>query len=156
MTRGLLFIAVACSMALASSASAQNLKERKEIERGQKALDAKLAQVNTKCGSKLTATVNVKSFLGQIDRSHNFASPFSWCENVLDGFRSVCGDDDGKKSVQAKVAQLECHHDAKATKEQIKRYGPIFTLKGKVLSAGYNLKTANVQEEAKKFLETHL
>jgi hypothetical protein len=143
-------------MAVGSPVAAQNLKERKEIESGQKELDAKLEAVNKKCGTKLKATVNVKSFVGKIDSSHNFSSPHGWCGNVLDGVGDICNDADGKKSLQAKVGQVECHYDAKATSEQVKHYGPIFTLKNKTLSAGYNLETANVGEETKKFLENNL
>ncbi len=156
MRKGSVLVVLGCFLAVGWSAVAQNLKERKEIERGQKDLDAKLADVNKKCGTKLKVTVDTKSFVGKIDSSHNFASPHGWCENVLGGISSICDDADGKKSLQAKVGELLCHYDAKATKEKCGHYGPIFTLKSKKLNAGYNLETANIDEETKKFLENNL
>jgi hypothetical protein len=154
--RGSVVAVLACCLAVGWSAMAQNLKERKEIERGQKALDQTLEKANKKCETKLKVTVDVKSFLGNIDKQHNFASPHSWCGSILDGMRRLCGDADGKKSIQTKVGEVACHYDANATKEKLKRYGPIFILKNKKLSAGYNLATSNIEEETKKFLENNL
>ena len=126
------------------------------MERGQRSLDAAVAFINKKCGSSMKATVDVPSFLGKIDARHSFASPFAWCENVVNAFNAICESADGKRSTQAKVVHVQCRYDASATKEKLKRHRPVLSLSGRVLGAGYNLTTANLTVETRKFLEKNL
>jgi hypothetical protein len=145
------------SLFLAGPAVAQSLKERKEIKKGEAHLkEDPIPRTNKECGSKLDAKVNWKSFVGKTKGSYSFMSAAYYCANVFGGIRYVCSDADGKEAVKASIKTVECSFDPGATKDKLKRYGPTLSLKNKVLKAGYNWDTGNIDSATKEWLLNNL
>ncbi len=138
------FFAVAL---VAGAASAQSLKEKKEI----KTAEAKLAgddvkSANDKCGAKVKFTVDWKSFKGKFSDRYSPAVAANYCVNIADALRYVCEKDDGKSAVKASITKVTCKFDDGATRDKLGRYGPTLALKKKTLTVGYAWDTGNLAD----------
>jgi hypothetical protein len=156
MTRVLTVIALGSVTMLAIPSHAQSLKEKKLIRQGQAKLDETTGDLKKKCGVEIKMSLDWKSFKGKDKGSYGLPSAFAYCGNVADGVRSVCGDEDGKPAIAKSVKTISCKWDAKATKAKLKRYGPVMSLKGGKLTAGYNWDTANMSSSVRDWLMNNL
>lgn len=103
------FLAFASILSISSVAAAESLKERKANKEATEAFEKVVADTNTACGSSLKGEINFKSWnvkdTENISRSH--------CDYGLDQIRSVCGDEEGKKAVKAKIKKYNCKFGSK-------------------------------------------
>lgn len=158
MPRRLIVLASFLAVALvATAASAQSLKERREMKKAEKKLKGDDVQsANKACGAKLKLRVDWKSFKGKLTDKHSAAVAANYCVTVADGLRYACDKDDGKKAVKGQIKTITCRYDEGATRDKLGRYGPSLSLKKKKLTAGYAWDTGNIADETKAWAEDNL
>ena len=94
--------------------SAQNLGERGLVAQDKKQVAELAAEANKACGTNIPMSVDYSSFQGwKTDSTNtNQQSHYSFFQNVTEALESVCGTDDVKKSVQAKIKSVTVSHAA--------------------------------------------
>jgi hypothetical protein len=149
-------------VAATSSALAQTADEQESMKARTEQLRAKVDEVNKECGSKITATLDWKSFVphfhdevaGDMMNACNKPSTAQQstacaedpCELVLGGIATICSStygEIGKASVAANITALTCTFDA-----AVPPYPAVtipLGLKAGVLAARYNLRAKDTQ-----------
>jgi hypothetical protein len=98
--------------ALAAPAQAQSLEMRKFQAAQQTDLETALALTNQRCGTKITAGFDWKTF-DDPDLAKKNVVPF--CTAALDAIEDLCSDAIGKEAIQSKVKSLSCAGAAEPT-----------------------------------------
>jgi len=89
------------------------LRERLSWEEIIKEIDEKGKAVSDKCGTTITAKLDVASFKGQ-DLFVN--SPTGACRDSVSTLSSICANDSGKAAVQKNVSTVTCKRSDEGTK----------------------------------------
>ena len=99
---------------VAMTCGAQSLGERTLIAQDKKQVAELAAEANKACGTNIPMSVDYASFQGwKTDSTNtNQQSPYSFFQNATEALESVCGTEDGKKSVQAKIKSVTVSHAA--------------------------------------------
>ena len=87
---------------------AESLAEKKIQKEQLERFEQYITEVETKCGVKVDAKIDFSSFKG-VER----ISPSGYCGYGLEQVATVCGDEDGKKAVAAKLKSFRCSYNAK-------------------------------------------
>ncbi len=97
---------------LAMTCGAQSLGEKNLIAQDKTQVAELAAEANKACGTSIPMSVDYASFHGWKEDATNTnqQSPYSFFQNVTEALESVCGTDDGKKSVQAKIKSVTVSH----------------------------------------------
>ena len=96
----------ALALAAATSAVQAQSLEMKKFQAAQQAdLDKAVALTNQRCGTKITAGFDWKTF-DDPDLMKKGAT--AWCTAALDAIEDLCADSIGKEAIQTKVKSLTC------------------------------------------------
>ena len=125
------------------------VKEKKALKSGQKGLDDYQKYIKKECGFKVPATLDKKSY-----KNLEAANTAGWAENSMFAIKSLCGDTDYKEAIKESVKKVKFVYTEKLDKE--KNYGNAFALKAGVWTISYNKDTANMGQEALKWLKDNL
>jgi hypothetical protein len=142
--------AVITMVAMSSVTSADPRKDK---------FDERLATMNHQCGSKITATYDLKSEVG----GREPGTGYEYCQSVLDGVADACKDEDAKAIVVAKLKTVSCKMDAQSSKKmhevsektRVLKFLDISFANG-TLSAVYDFNTANIDSETAEFVGIQL
>ena len=101
---------VVALLVLSAAAAHADPREQKFRER--------LAALNEKCGSRITATFDVKTELG----GREPGTGWEYCGSVLEGISSACSEDDAKPIVAAKLKSVSCKMEQGSSKKMHELY----------------------------------
>ncbi len=102
---GFSLLAAVALVAAIAPASAQSLEMKKFQAAQQADLDKALALTNQRCGTKIVAGFDWKSFTDPEITKKN-VTPY--CTAALDALEDLCSEAIGKEAVQSKVKSLTC------------------------------------------------
>ena len=106
------------SSAVAAPARSPSLEEKEFFAEAQKSLDEKAKTVNEKCGTTITARIDVDSFVQADAGTTGIKHP---CENALLAVGEVCRTDEGKKTVAEKITSYTCRHTASDSQAELSK-----------------------------------
>ena len=107
LTRSSLFVlAVMLSVSFGQDAQAQSLKQRKQLQSQEQALQQEVDYTNQVCQSNISAEVDWQSF-------DAYAAPDMdgvtvSCDAALSALESLCGDQLSQQAIQERVDQVLC------------------------------------------------
>ena len=90
------------------SVRAESLAEKKVQKEQLESFQQYITEVETKCGVKVDAKIDFGSFKGA-----ERISISGYCGYGLEQVATVCGDEEGKKAVAAKLKSFHCNYNAK-------------------------------------------
>lgn len=104
------FALVACLPVAA--ASAQTLAQKNMIAQDKIQVAERAAATNKKCGTDIKFSMDYPTFynIKGDPTNPNDQSPWAFFANVTDALDSVCGTDDGKAAVKAKIHSVVVSH----------------------------------------------
>ncbi len=136
-------------LAFASSASALNLKEKKQFGEWQAYLkdpaQSYIGKVKEKCGFAPTVTIEEKFVTPFMTENANAAS---YCDAALSTISNMCDDATAKPMIVKSIKKIDC--------KMGKADEVAFALKGGTLTFTYGIKGSNLNDKAKEYLENNL
>ncbi len=142
-------------IAMARLARAESIDEEKSWKDYKDQLDKAVEETNKTCGTKLKVTYDPKAEETPRPPGRDYGNGATYCVNELDGIRSVCGDDVGKKHVQKKLKGVVCKFKSGSSAKQ-PMGGPKLELKSGKLTMTFDWNTANISTVVSELLTKKL
>jgi hypothetical protein len=137
------------ALAFASSASALNLKEKKQFNDWQAYLkdpaQSYVGTVKTKCGYEIPVTIDEKFTTPFMADNANAAS---YCDATRSTISGMCDDATAKPMIVKTKKKIDSYY--------VKKYEATLALKGGTLTFTVGLGASNLDEKVKTYLENNL
>ena len=138
--------AILTVLAMAANASADPRAE---------AFQKQVVALDEKCGSKITATYDIKSELA----GREAGTGYEYCGEIVDAVADVCSDDDAKAILVAKLKTVSCKMEAGSTKKMNdlhdKNHGGKYldvNFANGTLTAVFDFSSSNLGSETSRYL----
>ncbi len=136
-------------LAFVSSASALNLKEKKQLNDWQAYLkdpgQSYIGKVKENCGFSPAVSLDEKMVTPFMTENANAAS---YCDAVLSTMSGMCEDATAKPMIVKSIKKIDC---------KLGKKGEVaFALKGGTLTFTYGVGGSNLNEKTKEYLENNL
>lgn len=140
---------VVLSAFAASSAFAQTIAEKKQMAKWNETIAEDKKHFVEKCGYDIPVTLDPKFVAPFLARNANAGS---YCSEALSAMAKICGDADSKATIAKNVKKLDCKLGTQPETDR----DPKFTVKGGTLTFEFTWHSANLSDNAVKFLENNL
>lgn len=115
----------------------------------QQSFNDAVKDMNQKCGTKITATFDMKSEPANSSRAKG--TGYSYCQGIIDGVVSTCDDIDARPEIPKRLKTINCSYEEGAH-SKTEHGGPIISSKDGVMTVKYDWDSANMNTETSDYI----